>query len=416
MSNSERPRGDSKSQRPQSSAREAATDVARRLIAEGFTAYFAGGCVRDDLLGLEPIDFDLATDAHPHDIARIFRSARSVGESFGVMLVRSLGRATEVATFRTDGKYEDGRRPSEVRFASAAEDAGRRDFTINGLFQHPLTKEVVDFVQGQSDLKAGVLRAIGDPGARLNEDRLRTLRAARFAARFSLRVDPSTASAIANAACDLTGVSRERIGGELRRMLSHETRARAIELIEEWGLDAPALRESNSTGLLTRVAALPSDASFATALAAWRFDRAARPGAGAPSQWRDPINLSARESSDLDAICAIVERLRGEWSTLSVAAQKRLAARATFAPALAVVGGENPAQCKVVSERVAVLAAEHGGLEPIPLVTGGDLIALGCTPGPRFKAILDALYDRQLEGVITEREQAQGVARAEWFS
>lgn len=395
--------------------REAATIVAARIIAAGFTAYFAGGCVRDELLKIEPTDFDLATDALPHDIAKLFRSARGVGESFGVMLVRCRGRTIEVATFRTDGKYEDGRRPSHVRFATEEEDAKRRDFTINGLFQHPITLKVIDYVDGQRDLEARVLRAIGDPAARLNEDRLRTLRAARFAARFSLRVDSATAAAIRDAAGDLTGVSRERVGGEFRRMLTHPTRRAAIELIEEWGLDAPALGEPNSRGELARVAALGHDASFATALAAWRFDRGHRCNASQPGAWRGPLNLSTREAGDLDAICAIVEQLRSAWDFLPVAAQKRLASRPVFSSAVAVLAGENPAQAGTIIERVAVLQEEFGGLEPIPLVSGGDLIALGCAPGPRFKATLDGLYDRQLEGVLTTREHALSIARAEWF-
>lgn len=399
-----------------STPRAAATTIAQRIIAAGFKALFAGGCVRDELLGIEPTDFDLATDARPEDIAKLFRGARTVGESFGVMLVRCHGRTIEVATFRTDGKYEDGRRPSHVRFASEQEDAQRRDFTINGLFQHPITGEIIDHVQGQADLAARVLRAIGDPTARLNEDRLRTLRGVRFAARFSLRVEPATAHAIRDAARDLIGVSRERTGGEIRRMLSHPTRAAAIELIEEWGLDAPALGEPASKGALMRARALPPDASFATALAAWRLDRAQRTTLGALSQWRDGLNLSSREASDLDAICAIVEQLRGAWDSLAVAGKKRLASQALFCSALSVVAGEAP-QCAVtIRERVDALRQEFGGLAPIPLVSGGDLIELGCAPGPRFKATLDGLYDRQLEGVLTTREEALRVARAEWFS
>ncbi len=398
-----------------STPREAATTIAQRIIAAGFKAYFAGGCVRDELLGLEPTDFDLATDAHPEEIAKLFRGARSVGESFGVMLVRCHGRTIEVATFRTDGKYDDGRRPTHVRFASEEEDAQRRDFTINGLFQHPITGEIIDHVQGQADLAARVLRAIGDPAARLNEDRLRTLRGVRFAARFALRVDGATADAIRDAARDLIGVSRERTGGEVRRMLSHPTRAAAIGLIEEWGLDAPALAEPGSKGSLERVQALPPDASFATALAAWHFDRAQRTTVAVRSRWRDPLNLSSREASDLDGICAIVEQLRTAWDSLAVAGQKRIAAHALFFSALSVFAGEAPQRAATVRERVEKLAQEFGGLAPIALVSGGDLIEMGCAPGPRFKAALDGLYDRQLEGVLATRDEALRVARAEWF-
>ncbi len=413
------PRGESRHPAPQATAKEAATAAARRIMEAGFTAYFAGGCVRDELLGIEPTDYDLATDAKPDEIATLFRGSRGVGESFGVMLVRVRGRVTEVATFRTDGRYEDGRRPSHVRFASAAEDAQRRDFTINGLFRHPLTNEIVDFVKGQQDLNARVLRAIGDPDARLREDRLRTLRAARFAARFALTIDPATALAIQLAGEDLAGVSRERIGGEFRRMLTHETRVRALELIEEWKLDRATLGEAPSAGPLIRVAAVHRDASFATALAAWQLDRAARYGTcSAPSceTWRDRLNLSARESSDLEAIGQLVAVLTTSWPTLAVAGRKRLASRSVFASSLAILSAENPRLGLEIGEAAAALSKQHGGLAPQPFVTGSDLIGMGCAPCPRFKPFLDSLYDRQLDGTIASRDEALGVARAEWFS
>src|SRR5438067_13328797 len=163
--------------------------VLRGLREAGHVAYFAGGCVRDVLLGLEPKDYDVATDAHPQKVRSLFRSTAAVGQAFGVILVRLGKSVVEVATFRSDGRYVDGRRPEDVRFTTAEEDAKRRDFTINGLFFDPLEDRVIDYVGGQEDLTARRLRAIGDPWQRFEEDHLRLLRAVRFAARFDLEIE-----------------------------------------------------------------------------------------------------------------------------------------------------------------------------------------------------------------------------------
>ena len=395
-------------------ARAAAVAVASAIIDQGFIAYFAGGCVRDEILGLAPTDFDIATDATPDEIAKIFRGARGVGESFGVMLVRWKDRVVEVATFRADGVYHDGRRPSDIRFTTAEEDAQRRDFTINGLFRHPTTGEIVDFVKGQEDLAKRVLRAIGDPVARLREDRLRTLRAVRFVARFELTVDPETEHAICDAARDLVGVSRERIGGEFRRMFSHRTRARAVQLIEKRGLDAPALGESNSTGPCERVERIPDEASFGTVLAAWWLDRRGRADSVKPGEWRSTLNTSGSEWKQCGEILDIIATLEGSWEGLSTAQKKRLAARMDFNSALSVLFGIDARRVHEIRLEVDGLALEPGGLAPMPFLTGVDLIALGHAPGPKFKAILEQIYDRQLEGHVTSNEQAVVEARTLW--
>lgn len=405
---------ESSSRLPDCTAREAAVAVARLIIERGFIAYFAGGCVRDEILGLEPTDFDIATSAPPDEIVKIFRSARGVGEAFGVMLVRWKGRVIEVATFRSDGEYRDGRRPSDVRFANANDDAQRRDFTINGLFRHPLTGEVVDFVDGQKDLSNRILRAIGDPAARLREDRLRTLRAARFAARFEMTIDSATELAICDAARDLSGVSRERIGGEFRRMLSHPTRLRCAQLIERWGLDAPALAESNSLGACKRIAGLPSEVSFATVLAAWHLDRAERAPNHSSGAWRESLNLSGNEFKEMMEILEIVSTLDSKWDTSPKSGRKRIASRSAFSSALNVLFGVAPQRVLEVGKTVTHLATESGGLNPQPLVTGSDLIALGFEPGPRFKGLLEQMYDLQLEGDINSRDQALAFVRREW--
>ena len=330
------------------------------------------------------------------------------------MLVRWKGRVIEVATFRSDGEYRDGRRPSDVRFANANEDAQRRDFTINGLFRHPLTGEVVDYVDGQKDLANRILRAIGDPSARLREDRLRTLRAARFAARFEMTIDSATEQAICDAARDLSGVSRERIGGEFRRMFSHSTRLRSVQLIERWGLDAPALAESNSIGACARISGLPSEVSFATVLAAWRLDRAERAQKDSSGAWRESLNLSGNESKEIMEILEIVSTLDMKWDNLPKSARKRLASRKSFSSALQVIFGVAPQRVVEVGKTVARLATESGGISPEPYVSGADLIALGFQPGPRFKGLLDQMYDLQLEGDINSKEESIAFARREW--
>ncbi|MFM7052091.1 MAG: CCA tRNA nucleotidyltransferase, partial [Planctomycetota bacterium] len=223
--------------RPPLPLRVAAEEVAARLSAAGHEALFAGGCVRDELMGLEPKDFDIATSATPAEILQVFPRARDVGEAFGVMLVRHGGRQFEVATFRKDGPYLDGRRPSEVVFSGRDEDAARRDFTINGMFRDPASGALLGCLQGEADIRDRLVRAIGDAHARIAEDRLRMLRAVRFASRFGFEIEMGTAAAIRQHAGELLSVSAERVGDETRRMLSHPARARAASLIEDLGLD-----------------------------------------------------------------------------------------------------------------------------------------------------------------------------------
>src|SRR3954452_11273316 len=208
------------------SRREDAEAVVRRLRDAGHVAYFAGGCVRDELLGLTPKDYDVATDAPPTRVRQLFNNTQAVGAAFGVILVRRGGSQIEVATFRAEGAYLDGRRPSEVTFTTAEQDAQRRDFTINGLFHDPIEHKVIDYVGGQEDLRAKTLRAIGEPNHRFEEDHLRLLRAVRFAARFELTIDSVTADAIRRHAQHLQRITPERNAEELRLMLTSQTRIR----------------------------------------------------------------------------------------------------------------------------------------------------------------------------------------------
>ncbi|MFO0929593.1 MAG: CCA tRNA nucleotidyltransferase [Gemmataceae bacterium] len=230
---------------PRKTAREFAVDVIRTLRGAGFEAYLAGGCVRDELLGLPPKDYDVATSARPEQVRGLFMRTVAVGAAFGVIEV--LGPRpirVEVASFRTDGVYSDGRRPDSIVYSSAEEDAKRRDFTINGMFFDPVENRVIDYVGGQSDLGARVLRAIGDPHARFHEDRLRILRAVRIAARFGLTIDPATEAAVRRMGPQLArGVSAERIADELRKMLVDRHRAAAMRLLMDLGLAAVVMPE-----------------------------------------------------------------------------------------------------------------------------------------------------------------------------
>jgi poly(A) polymerase len=391
-------------------ARNAATSVVRKLVNAGYVAFFAGGCVRDRLMGHEPLDYDVATSASPKQILQIFPRAQAVGESFGVMLIRSRGHSIEVATFRTEGVYSDGRHPDEVQFSDAEHDAQRRDFTINGLFENPLTDEIVDYVGGRADLEAKVIRAIGNAHDRLREDRLRMLRAVRFAARFAFELDADTADAIRTGAEKLQGVSRERIGQEVRRMFMDANRAVAAWEMQYLGLDQVVLMEDHSNVAPTRVGRLPDRIAYPTVLTAWLLDRheSISPGLAAlqsvAGRWGQALVLSNAELLAVQRCLEAYVALRDNWETLGVARQKRLAAQVDFDQALAVYQTTDRSGFINVKRRVQFLAESE--LAPEPILTGRDLIAAGWSPGPHFGQILDAVYDSQLEGHISEHEQA----------
>jgi tRNA nucleotidyltransferase/poly(A) polymerase len=391
--------------------REAAVEVVRRLTESGHESYLAGGCVRDRLMGHPPVDYDVATEARPEVVAELFSRVRHVGEAFGVMLVTYGGHQIEVATFRTDGVYSDSRRPDAVTYSDADHDAKRRDFTINGLFEDPLTDRIIDFVGGQADIAARLIRAIGKPSERLREDRLRMLRAVRFAARFDFTIEPGTAEAIRASADKLPGVSRERIGQEMKLMLSHRSRARAAREIQGLGLDAPVLDEPNQVVDLTRLEGLPDDAVYPTALAAWLLDRheVGEPDLHARARtWSRALMLSNIESSVFARCLEAYTTLRRGWAALGVAARKRLAAEPPFDEAMAVLRGIDPDACGTIDSQRTELAAS--GLAPEPLINGEDLIAMGLAPGPLFARVLEEVYDAQLEGRVRGRDEALALA------
>ena len=433
----------------------AATDIARRLQQAGHTAYFAGGCVRDELLGLDPHDYDIATSAKPAEVQKLFPHTQAVGAHFGVILVMEHGRAFEVATFRSDHEYIDGRRPEMVTFSTPEEDAARRDFTINGMFHDPVADKFIDFVGGQDDLKSKTLRAIGDPVARFREDKLRLLRAVRFAARFGYEIDPATWDAIKTHAADIHAVSAERIREELVKILDHANRVRGFDLLDQSGLLKEILPEieklkgceqpaqfhpEGDVFVHTRamLELLPPDAPVAVALSVLFHD------IGKPPTFRyhaheDRIRFSGHDRVGAEMTERVMERLRfsraeidrtveavrqhmvfKDVQNMRTAKLKRFMAREGFAEELELhrVDCQSSHGALDNYDFLKTKAEEFANepLIPPPLVTGHDLMALGWKPGPHFGPVLEAVQTAQLEGTLTTSEEALAWIKANYPS
>ena len=403
--------------------------MARCLQDAGHVAYFAGGCVRDELLGLEPTDYDVATDATPDRIRGQFDRTSEVGAAFGVMLVREDHQTIEVATFREEGAYTDKRRPDEVRFSTADKDARRRDYTVNALFLDPVAADerdsapegvgtihghVIDLVSGMDDLHAKLIRAVGDPNDRLAEDHLRALRGVRLAARLGFEIEAETARAIREHASELVGVSRERIGEEVRRIMGHPSRARAASMIQCLGLDGPVLGLAIGDRPLRTIEALRSTASAAAGLGAWAIDRAGDGKAlDCVGSWRERLMLSNDEWRALRSALACLSAFQVKWGSLGVAPRKRMLAGPGACDAMSLLAAVDPSTHGVVSEDAESLEGDGVGIEPAPLVTGDDLVGAGFKPGLGFKALLDAVYDAQLEGRVRDASAALELAIGE---
>jgi len=415
--------------------REDALAVLRRLRDAGHVAYFAGGCVRDLLLGREPKDWDVATDAPPGRVRELFSNTQAVGQAFGVILVRHRRSQVEVATFRTDGSYTDGRRPDAVRFATAEEDARRRDFTINGLFLDPVEDRVIDYVGGREDLAAGSVRAIGDPDRRFEEDHLRLLRAVRFAARLAFVIEPATAAAIRRHAPLLVRISPERIAEELRHMFGPPTRAGAWVLLWELALVDPIFRHLGSAEgaeldparsvflAVDPATTIPFGLALAAAAVCFRMkppngpkDVRALLDRGEVQRivraLRQGLKISNDEAEQVRAVLEGIRPLLGEESP-GVAAMKRFLAgphareARMLLDALAKVG-QHVGHLAELRPKLEELS--RGDVAPPPLITGDDLTAAALEPGPVFKRVLDSVYDAQLEGRVTTREEAMELA------
>lgn len=447
---------------------QAATEVVARLRAAGHQAYLVGGCVRDLLLGREPDDFDVSTSAKPEEVLGLFPKTFAVGARFGVILVVSettlnsgLQRevVTEVATFRSDGIYSDGRRPDEVRFsASPEEDVERRDFTINGLLldpmvfahSHSLDAAILDFVGGRGDLAERVIRAIGDPRLRFTEDKLRMLRAVRFAARFHFRLDPATEAAVRESARTISQVSQERVRDELTKMLTEGQARRALELMDGTGLLKEVLPEvarmkgvaqppqfhpegdvwSHTLLLLDQLeagstpelawAALLHDvgkpATFRVAPDRIRFDGHVEVGVRIATETCRRMRFS-NETTD-QILTLIDNHMRfSDVERMKESTLKRFFRLPRFEEHLALHKMDCLAShgsldyYHFAKDRFENLLKEE--VQPRPLVTGKDLIEAGYEPGPAFKKMLALVEDAQLEGRIRTREEGLALIRSE---
>jgi poly(A) polymerase len=455
-----------------------ATEIVRTLRERGHQAYFAGGCVRDLLLSREPADYDVATDATPQQVMQIFPQTYAVGEQFGVVLVPESSGATgvpstssgqalagqserrerpvEIATFRSDLGYSDGRHPDEVRFTKdPREDVQRRDFTINGMMLDPATNEVLDFVGGRDDLKAGIIRAIGDPEHRFKEDKLRMLRAVRFAARFNYQIAPPTLAAIQTLAPEIHQVSSERASDELTKMLTEGQARRAFELLDTSGLLREVLPEiacmkgveqppqyhpegdvfvhtmllleklrPDASGSISKTLAwgallhdVGKPPTFRVAPDRIRFDGHVDVGVKMAAEICRRLRFS---NADTDQILALVDNhmrfgdvLRMKQSTLKKFLRLPAFDEHLELHRLDCLSSHGQLDAYNYSqEQLRSIPPE--AIRPTPLITGRDLIEAGYEPGPRFKEVLTAVEDAQLEGRLTSREAALEFVRREF--
>ena len=431
-----------------------ALEVAARLRQSGHIAYFAGGCVRDMVRGLIPKDYDIVTDARPEAVQSLFPHTFAVGAHFGVIIVLENGFQFEVATFRSDDAYIDGRHPSSVHFSSPEEDAQRRDFTINGMFYDPLAEKMIDLVGGRADIDAKLVRAIGDPAQRFAEDRLRMLRAVRFAAVLGYEIEKATWDALAANADSINQISAERIRDELVRIFLSPNRVRGWDLLDSSGLMRAILPELEAmkgvlqpeqfhpegdvfvhTRLMLQL--LPQEVSVPLVLAVLFHDVGKPVTATVDKTGRIRFNEHDRIGAQMTE--AIMRRLRFSGAEIEAAVEmvqqhmvfkdvpnmrvaklKRFMARPTFDEELELHRVDCESSHRMLDNYEFLLRKrQEFANEPIippPLVRGDDLIALGLKPGPKFGEILEAVETRQLEGTLRTPEEALDWVKQEYFS
>jgi putative nucleotidyltransferase with HDIG domain len=438
--------------------KSAATSIVCRLREGGYTAYFNGGCVRDMVRGVEPHDIDIATSARPEEVQKLFAKTVPVGAAFGVVLVLEGGHQFEVATFRSDEAYVDGRRPTSVRYGSPEEDAQRRDFTINGLFYDPLANQIIDFVHGQADIERKLVRTIGEPRQRFAEDKLRLLRCVRFAANLGYEIEAATFATVKEMAAQIHAVSAERIRDELVKIFTRPHAGRGLELLDASGLLAEVLPE---IAAMKGVAQPPEfhpegDVFVHTRLMLDLMSEAAHPP-GAPQ--RDPVVLAfavllhdvgkpptferapdrirfnehdrigaemaetilrrlrfSNEEIDQIVVC-VREHMRFQFvKEMRPAKLKRILARETFPEELELHRIDCAASHRNLEnyEFLKVKATEMPPevVKPAPLLTGHDLLALGLRPGPTVGRILREIEELQLEERLRSREEALEFAKS----
>ncbi len=422
----------------------AARSIVERLRANGFEALYAGGCVRDTLLGLEPHDYDVATSARPEQVEALFPRTVPVGAQFGVIIVLVGDSEIQVATFRGDGAYHDGRHPESVHYTDAEGDALRRDFTINGLFYDPIKEEVLDFVGGRDDLQKRLIRAIGNPSERFAEDKLRLLRAIRFATTLGFTIDPGTWSALVEWAPELHAVSAERIREEFCKILLSPNRLLGFDLLDQSGLlrmilpemetlkgcdQPPEFHPEGDVFVHTRLmlSLLPERVSLPLVLSVLFHDLGKPPTRIVDETGR--IRFNGHEGVSAEMSLRIMQRLRfsnevidavlpavrlhmsfKDVPNMRVATLKRMMARPTFDDELELHRVDCLGSHGMLDNHTLLIAKReefsHQPLIPPPLITGNDLIALGWKPGPKFAEILQAVQTSQLEGVFVSQEEA----------
>jgi poly(A) polymerase len=433
--------------------RELADRICATLRQNGHHAYLVGGCVRDLLLGRDPSDYDISTEARPERVQELFPRSLAVGAKFGVILVVEDGAEVEVATFRSDVGYSDGRHPDNVVYSdSAREDVRRRDFTINGLLMDPATHEVLDFVDGRADLRAGIVRAIGDPRARFAEDKLRMMRAVRFAARFAFQIEPKTLAGVRELAPQITQVSPERIREELTKLLTEGAARRGFELLDETGLLAvvlpdvarmkgveqpPQFHPEGDVWIHTRMMLehLPPGTSptlawgvllhdvgkpptFAPASGPGtriRFDGHAEVGARMAEQICRDLRFSNDDIQQIESLVADHLRFK-DVHQMRQATLKRFVRLPRFEEHLelhrldCLSSHRNLDAYDFVQDFLAKTPPEQ--VRPPRLVTGDDLKDMGIRPGPQYKEILLAVEEAQLDGRLSDRQSALEFARS----
>lgn len=431
-----------------------ARKIVERLRGEGHIAYFAGGCVRDIVRGVTPKDYDVATSATPDTVQKIFPRTYAVGAHFGVIVVLGDDFQFEVATFRSDDVYTDGRHPTAVHFSSPEEDARRRDFTINGMFYDPVADKVIDLVGGEADIAVELVRAIGDPAQRFAEDRLRMLRAVRFATVLNYQIDEQTWDALIANASSINQISAERIRDELVRIFVSPNRVRGWDLLDSSGLLRAILPELDAmkgvlqpeqfhpegdvfvhTRLMLQL--LPEQVSVPLVFAVLFHDVAKRVTATVDETGRIRFNEHDRIGAQMTE--AIMRRLRFSGAEIEAAVEmvkqhmvfkdapnmrvaklKRFMARPTFDEELELHRVDCESSHGMLDNyQFLVRKREEFANEPIippPLVRGDDLIAFGLKPGPKFGEILEAVETRQLEGTLRTREQALDWVKREYLS
>ncbi len=388
--------------------RQAVLRVIRDLRRAGFEALLAGGCVRDMLLGKIPKDYDVATNAQPEQVTALFDRTITVGAQFGVVVVLLGGRQIEVAAYRSDTDYPDGRRPQSVVFTNARRDALRRDFTINGMFLDPLENKVIDYVGGQRDLKQQIIRAIGNPEHRFAEDHLRMMRAIRFACRFQFAIDPPTWRALCKHAPKIQRISAERISAELEMIVTDPNRDQGLQLVRDSGLAHWILPEINETQIALAhqvVAQLPRKCSFVLALSALLVDCGEK-----------KVGAVCRRLKTSNELRKQVQWLVGHRQPLLDAVPmsrgilKQWLAHPLFELLMKLNRGYLKAtdrkkdKVRALRKQIADLGAEP--ISPPRLLDGHELIRLGAVPGPMVGRLAEELYLAQRENLVRQKSQA----------